>query len=122
MRPETAQILSFLDQYKRPTADDDGRKIASDFRKRRVEKNFTREDMAQMSGVANSNIARFEQSGQISLKNLLKLANALGYRAEAINIFAESKFSTTEELMEIRRNTGKKKAYPRRKENVKEDD
>ena len=37
------------------------RKIANDFRNRRVERGLTREDVAEKSGVALANITRFEQ-------------------------------------------------------------
>lgn len=110
MRPETANILSILDQYELPSPQDDAKKIADDFRNRRIEKGITRSEMADRSGVALANIARFEQKGMISLKNLLALASALGYLGELKEIFAEPKFSTIEELEQIRHNTGKKKA------------
>ena len=92
-------------------ADDIAKQLASDFRHRRVEKGFTREQMAERSGVAISNIVRFEQKGLISLKNLIGLALALGYTAEVKNIFAQPKYATMEELTQIRKNKGKTKAY-----------
>lgn len=116
MRKETADILSFLDQYTLPTPEDAAKKIADDFRSRRIEKGITRENVAEMSGVALANVTRFEQKGLISLKNLISLASALGYLSELKNVFAEPKFSTMEELELIRKNAGKKKAYPKTKE------
>ena len=59
--------------------------VAGDaFRKRRIEKNLTREQMAEQSGVAVSNIVRFEQKGLISLKNLIGIAMAFGYTSEIV--------------------------------------
>ncbi len=94
-----------------PDVDDVTRKIADDFRRRRIEKSITRETLARKSGVALSNITRFEQKGLISLKNLILLAMALGYLTEIRDIFAAPKYSTMEELLQIRKNTGKKKAH-----------
>ena len=111
MRPETANILSLLDKYTQSSIDDVSMKIAADFKNRRIEKGITREQMAEKSGVAISNIARFEQKGLISLKNLIKLAEALGYLAEIQNMFSQPKFTTIEELTRIRKNANKKKAY-----------
>lgn len=111
MRRETADILSLLDSYTLSTPEDAAMKIADDFRSRRVEKGLTREEIARRSGVALGNIARFEQKGLISLKNLIELASVLGYLPEIKSIFAEPKFATMEELEMIRRNSGKKKAY-----------
>lgn len=104
-------ILSLLDNYTFDNADDIARMLADDFRKRRIEKNMTREQVAEKSGVAVSNIVRFEQKGLISLKNLIGIAMAMEYTSEIKNIFAEPKYSTMEELTQIRRNKGKKKAH-----------
>ena len=104
-------ILSLLDNYTFDNADDIARMLADNFRKRRIEKNMTREQVAEKSGVAVSNIVRFEQKGLISLKNLIGIAMAMEYTSEIKNIFAEPKYSTMEELTQIRRNRGKKKAH-----------
>lgn len=104
-------ILSVLDSFLLEGVDDIAKKLANDFRARRIEKNLTREQVAEKSGVAVSNIIRFEQKGLISLKNLIGIAMALGYTSEIKNIFEQPKYSTMEELSQIRRNAGKKKAH-----------
>ena len=108
---ETNNILSVLDGYTLNNPDDIAREIADGFRKRRIEKNLTRELVAEQSGVAVSNIIRFEQKGLISLKNLIGIAIALGYTSEIKSLFAQPKFSTMEELTQIRKNQNKKKAH-----------
>ena len=104
-------MLSVLDNYTLDSIDDIAITLAQDFRKRRIEKNMTREEIAKKSGVAVSNIVRFEQKGLISLKNLIGIAIAMEYTSEVKNIFAEPKYSTIEELTQIRRNTGKTRAH-----------
>lgn len=104
-------MLSVLDSYTLTDPDDIARQMADDFRQRRIEKNLTREQVAAKSGVAISNLARFEQKGLISLKNLISLAMALDYVSEIKGIFSVPKYATMEELTQIRRNKGKKKAY-----------
>lgn len=104
-------ILSLLESYTLDNSDDIARALAEDFRKRRVEKNLTREQVAEKSGVAVSNIVRFEQKGLVSLKNLISIAMAMGYTSEVKNIFSEPKYSTMEELSQIRKNTGKTRAH-----------
>lgn len=111
---ETNKILAILDNYLHDNPDEIAGNIAADFRKRRIEKNLTREDVAKKSGTAVSNIIRFEQKGLISLKNLISIAMALGYTSEIKNIFSQQKFDTMEELLQIKRNAKKKKAYPKR--------
>lgn len=108
---ETNNILSVLDGCTLNNPDDIAREIADGFRKRRIEKNLTREQVAEQSGVAVSNIIRFEQKGLISLKNLIGIAIALGYTSEIKSLFAQPKFSTMEELTQIRKNQNKKKAH-----------
>ena len=108
---DTNNILSVLDNYTLDSAEDISREIADSFRKRRIEKNLTREEVALRSGVAASNIARFEQKGLISLKHLIIIAMTLGYTSEVRSLFAQPKYSTMEELTQIRRNSNKKRAH-----------
>ena len=108
---ETDNMLSVLDSYTLESIDDIADKLREDFRRRRIEKNLTRDEVAQAANVAVSNIIRFEQKGLISLMNLIALAMALGYTTEIKNLFATPKYATMEELTQIRKNTNKKKAY-----------
>jgi len=108
---DTDNMLSVLEGYTLDSADDIALKLAEDFRRRRIEKNLTREEVAQMANVAVSNIVRFEQKGLISLKNMISLAMALGYTSEVKNLLATPKYATMEELTQIRKNANKKKAY-----------
>lgn len=107
---EFDNMLSVLSEYLLPETTDISRKLADDFRSRRIEKNLTREELAKISGVAASNIVRFEQKGLISLSNLIDLALSIGYSSEISNIFARPKYSTMEELAQIRKYKGRKKA------------
>lgn len=110
---DNSHILSILENYLHDNPDEIAKEMAGDFRKRRIEKNLTREDVAEKSNVAVSNIVRFEQKGLISLKNLIAIAMVLEYTSEIKSIFSEPKFSTMEELQQIKRNMNKKKAYRR---------
>ena len=107
----TDNMLSVLESYLLNNVDEISKQIAADFRHRRVEKGLTREQVAERAGVAVSNVVRFEQKGLISLKNLIGLAMALGYTSEIKSLFSNPKYSTMEELTQIRRNSGKTKAY-----------
>ena len=69
-------MLSVLDSYTIQSVDDVAMKLASDFRRRRIERNLTRDQLAGMAQISVSNIVRFEQKGLISLKNLIALALA----------------------------------------------
>ncbi len=113
-------MLSVLEGFTLTNPYTIGKDIAKDFRNRRIEKNITREMIAEKSGVALSNVVRFEQKGLISLQNLIMLAMALNYTSEIRHIFSEPKYSTIEELTQIRKNRGKKKAFKIRKPNDKD--
>ena len=58
----TNNILAILDNYLHDNPDEIAKEMANDFRRRRIEKNMTRE-VVDKSGVAVSNITRFEQKG-----------------------------------------------------------
>ena len=102
-------MLSVLDNFKLNDSADIALDIANDFRRRRVEKNLTREQVAEKAGISVSNIVRFEQIGLISLKNLIEIAIAMGYVSEIKHLFSEAKYDTMEELTEIRKNSNKKR-------------
>lgn len=112
----STNMLSLLDSLMPPSVNEVSQQIAHDFRRRRLERNLSREDIAAKSRVALSNITRFEQKGLISLTNLIRLALALGYVTELKEIFSTPKFQTMEELTTIRKNSNRKKAQKPRKQ------
>lgn len=118
---DSNNMLALLESLMPPTTEEIAMKIASDFRRRRIEKNITRREIADKSRVSLSNVARFEQTGRISLSNLIDLAFALGYHFELQNIFSEPKYSTMDELEQIRANQHKKKAPGHKKTSTNEE-
>jgi len=108
-------ILSVLNNFTLDNADDIMMHVAENFRKRRVEKNITRQRMAELSGVPLSTLARFEQKGLIAFESLIKLAMALGYTSEIKDLFCAPKFDTMEELDLIRQKSKDKRAYAKSK-------
>ncbi len=105
-------ILSILDNFTLDNPEDIMMEVAENFRKRRVEKNLTRQRISEMSGVPLSTLARFEQKGLIAFESLIKLAVALGYTSEVKALFSAPKFDTMEELQLIRKKSHDKRAYP----------
>lgn len=113
--PDSDNILSVLDDYALDNADEIARQVAESFRKRRVEKNITRQRISELSGVPLSTVARFEQKGLIAFESLVKLGMALGHTSDIRNLFGSAKFDTMEELDMIRRKSGDKRAYAKNK-------
>ncbi|MBQ9201962.1 MAG: helix-turn-helix domain-containing protein [Bacteroidales bacterium] len=107
-------VLSLLESYSWENEEDIAKRMADDFRQRRIEKNLTRRQVAEQSGVALSNIVRFEQKGLISLQHLLAIAKVTGHSDDLRQAFANPKYSTMEELTQIRQNAGRKKSYQKR--------
>lgn len=108
-------MLSVLDNFTLDNSDDIMMLVAANFRKRRVEKNISRQRMAELSGVPVSTLSRFEQKGLIAFESLVKLAMALGYTSEIKSMFGAPKFDTMEELELIRRKSADKRAYTKSK-------
>lgn len=113
----SANFLALLEGFTLDNAEDISREVAENFRKRRVEKNITRQRISQLSGVPLSTVARFEQKVLIAFDSLVKLAMALGYTAEIRSLFDKAKFDTMAELDLIRSKMRDKRAYPKNKKN-----
>jgi hypothetical protein len=62
-----------------------------------------------MSGVPTSTIQKFELKHTISLESFVKLAKALGYSEEIMQLLSEPKYDTMEELIEINKNKTRKR-------------
>jgi len=112
--PNNDNMLSVLDGFVLDNPDDIALQVAENFRRRRVEKNITRQRISELSGVPLSTVARFERKGLISFDSLIKLAMALGYASDVRNLFGEAKFNTMKELDLIRRKSGDKRAYTKK--------
>ena len=57
------------------------------FKKRRKERKISQKALAQASGVSYASLRRFEQTGEISLRSLVKLANAIGCLSDFEELF-----------------------------------
>ncbi len=65
----------------------------------RKRKKITQKEIARRSGVSLGSVKRFEQSGEISLQSLTKIAIALGVDGELDTLFSEVPFASIEEVM-----------------------
>jgi transcriptional regulator with XRE-family HTH domain len=84
-------------------------RLAENLKARRLEKKLSTKSLAEMSGVPASSIQRFELKHAISLESYVKLAKALGYSEEIMQLLSEPKFDTMEELLEINKNRTRKR-------------
>lgn len=84
-------------------------RMAENLKTRRLEKKLSTKSLSAMSGVPASTIQRFELKHVISLESYVKLAKALGYAEEMMQLLSEPKYDTMEELLEINRNRTRKR-------------
>ena len=73
--------------------------IANRMEKLRKRRKITQKALAAKSGVSLGSIKRFEQSGEISLQSLTKLAIALGVEGELDTLFDSVPFQSIEEVI-----------------------
>ena len=74
------------------------RSIAKRVRGIRKRRKISQEELSEKSGVSLGSVKRFEQSGEISLLSLTKIAIALQMEDEMKTLFAEVPFLSIEEI------------------------
>lgn len=88
--------------------------MASDFRKRRLEKGLSRKAVSERSGVPVPTIARFETQHKISLESYAALCQSLDYISNLKSVMSAAKYSTMSELEEIKGNKDRKRGVTRK--------
>ena len=85
------------------------KRIADNFRTRRLYMSLTQEGLANRSGVSLPTLRKFEQKGLISFESFLKLSIALGVLEKITKITEpeETKFSSIDDV--LRGDTSKKR-------------
>ena len=88
------------------------KRVASRARDLRLELNLSQQTLSEKSGVSYGSLKKFEQTGQISLESLLKLAVMLGCMDDFSALFAlnsaEEALSLDELLENGKRKRGRK--------------
>ena len=87
--------------------------LATNFKKRRLEKGLSRDIISEISGVPAITIAKFEQKYTISLSAYVSLAKALGYTKNIKELLSQPLFNTMEELDIINKNKKRKRGSRR---------
>lgn len=83
--------------------------LAENCRKRRLDRGMSRRRLADLTGIPEPTLERFETKGKISLDAFLKLVVEFGWFDEMSTIMGKSKFTTGEELETINKNQGRQK-------------
>lgn len=81
------------------TAEELNQKLAERVRNIRRRRSISQQKLADMSGVSYGSIKRFEQTGQISLLSLTRIAMALDIADELRNLFTEVPYRDIQEVI-----------------------
>lgn len=79
---------------------DMNRNIAKRMQARRKEQKLTQEQLSKKSDVSLGSLKRFEQTGEISLSSLIKIACALGYEDDFNALFAKKSYTSIQEVID----------------------
>lgn len=81
------------------TAEELNQKLADRIRNIRRRRSISQQKLADISGVSYGSIKRFEQTGQISLLSLTRIAMALDIAGELRNLFTEVPYQDIQEVI-----------------------
>ena len=97
-------VMIDLDKYIL-TPDEMLHRIADNEKARRKNMHLTQEELARRSGVSLGSLRRFEQTGDISLESLMKIAIVLNETDNLIKLFAERdpEYKSMEDLLNAKR-------------------
>ena len=73
--------------------------IAKNIREKRKKLKLTQEEFAKKSGVSFGSIKRFENTGEISLFSLVRIALVLNCEDEFLNLFKQKQYDSIEEII-----------------------
>jgi HTH-type transcriptional regulator/antitoxin HipB len=85
-------------EYNFNTPEETSRDLAKKVKQLRLVKKWKRATLAARSGVTESSLRRFEQTGKVSLESFLKLVCALGRLDEMSSLLEQTKAHSLKEL------------------------
>jgi len=82
--------------------------LANKIKARRLELNLSQAGLSVRSGVNLETYRRFERTGQVSLINLVMIAESLNLSSEFETLFVQRQYQNLDELMNARLKTKKR--------------
>lgn len=96
-----AKILSMIEQFFIfKTPDELSAVIVENLKQRRKEAKLTQAELGEKAGVSYGSIKRFEQTGEISLHSLLKIAIVLDCSDDFEQLFAKKHYNSIQEIID----------------------
>ncbi len=90
------------------TPNEVAQQIAMRVKARRLELNLTQEGLATRAGLKFSTYRRFEQTGEISLKGLLRVGLALNALSDFNGLFAQKQYRSLDDVLNEQQRTRKR--------------
>lgn len=90
-------------KYVWETADEIIWEVANNTKRLRKRLKISRQKLSEMSGVSYGSIKRFEETGNISLLSLTKIAMALDASGDVKKIFSEVPYKSIQEVINEQR-------------------
>ena len=84
--------------YSLITPEEVSKNLATRLKQIRLNKKWKRSTLAKRSGVTEASLKRFEQTGEVSLKNFLKLIFTLGRLDEVDNLLCQNTIQSIKDL------------------------
>ena len=77
-----------------------GMEIAANLKKLRKQRKLSQKALAEKAGLSYGSMKRFEQTGEISLESLLKIAIVLGETAPFEGLFKPTEIKSIQEIID----------------------
>ena len=77
-----------------------GMEIAANLKKLRKQRKLSQKALAEKAGLSYGSMKRFEQTGEISLESLLKIAIVLGETAPLESLFKSTEIKSIQEIID----------------------
>lgn len=101
-------ISSDIIQINKPTVASVCSSISDRVKLRRLELDYTQVGLSARAGVNIETYRKFERSGEISLSNIVKIANALDMMAEFDLLFSQPRYQSLDDLLSTNSKTRKR--------------
>ena len=86
------------------------REISKKAKQKRLDLNITQQELAERSGVSYGSVKRFEQHGEISLKNLLKIAIVVRSAGDFESLFSKQRYQSIDDVIKEKSKKERKRA------------
>ncbi len=77
-----------------------GMELAANLKKLRKQRKLSQKALAEKAGLSYGSMKRFEQTGEISLESLLKIAIVLGETAPFESLFKPTEIKSIQEIID----------------------